>query len=93
MRRFAMPAMRTTLAPTTLGAIHLDEANATLHFSGNDLWAQAFGVDLRQLSPPPGRSIQDIQQHDQRLAQMMMGESRAQNRARQKGTVPGAPAC
>jgi hypothetical protein len=73
-----------------LGAIHLDEANATMHFDGNDLWARPVHLDFSQPSPPPERSIRHILQHDQQQAQMM-GQIHVQHQT-QPGPVPAGPA-
>ena len=74
-----------------LGAIHLDEARATMHFGGNDIWARPVSVSFSQPSPPPEQSIQHIQQHDQQQAQLM-GRLHAQNQAQQQDPAPGYPA-
>ena len=74
-----------------LSVIHLDEANATMHFNGNDLWARPVGVNFSQPSPPPEQSIQHIQQHNQQQAQLM-GQFLAPNQAQQQGLAPSCPA-
>jgi len=74
-----------------LGAIHLDEARATMHFNGNDILARPVSVNFSQPSPPPEQSIRHIQQHDQQQAQLM-GQLHAQNQAQQQGPAPGCPA-
>lgn len=73
-----------------LGAIHLDEANATMHFSGNDIWSRPVNVNFSQPSPSPEQSIRHIQQHDQQQAQLM-GRLHAQNQVQQQGPAPGCP--
>ena len=74
-----------------LGAIHLDEARATMHFNGNDIWARPVSVNFSQPSPPPEQSIQHIQQHDQQQAQLM-GQIHTRNQAQQQqGPAPGGP--
>ena len=77
-----------------LGAIHLDEATATMHFNGNDIWARPVGVNFSQPSPPPEQSIQHIRQHDQQQAQWM-GRMHAQQQAQPAqslGTAQAGPA-
>jgi len=74
-----------------LGAIHLDEARATMHFGGNDIWARPVSVSLSQPSPPPEQSIQHIQQQDQQQAQLM-SRLHAQNPTQQQDPAPGYPA-
>lgn len=70
-----------------LGVIHLDEANATMHFNGNDIWARPVGVNFSQPSPTPEQSIQHILQHDQLQAQS--GQIHAQQQAQQPGSQRG----
>jgi len=67
-----------------LGAIHLDEANATMHFNGNDIWARSVSVNFSQPSPPPEQSMLHIQQHDQQQAQVM-GQIHAQQGSQRGG--------
>ena len=71
----------------SLGTIHLDEANATMHFSGNDIWSRPVSVNFSQPSPPPEQSIQHIQQQAQ-----LTGRLHAQNQAQQQGPAQGCPA-
>lgn len=70
-----------------LGVIHLDEANETMHFNGNDIWARPVGVNFSQPSPTPEQSIQHILQHDQLQAQS--GQIHAQQQAQQQGSQRG----
>lgn len=74
----------------SLGAIHLDETNATMHFSGNDIWARPVDVNFSHASPTPEQSIQHIRQHDQQQAQVM-NQIHTQQQAQQPGSQLGGP--
>ncbi|WP_426662344.1 hypothetical protein [Rhodanobacter aciditrophus] len=73
-----------------LGTIRLDEANAIMHFCGNDIWAQPVSVNFSQPSPPPEQSIQRIQQRDLQQAQVTEQIPAMSQAQVQQGPVPGS---
>ena len=74
-----------------LDAIHFDQKNGVVSFGAtNDLIAKVACVDVKIPSPQPEQSIQQIQQFDQKQAQIAaMGHARNQAQAQQQGPTPG----
>lgn len=75
-----------------LDGVHFDREGGFVHFGAcNDLVAKAASVDVKQPSPQPEQSIQQIQHYDQHQTQVQVhiqAQTAAQNHV-QQGAMPG----
>lgn len=86
--QFTDACHRQGISERNLGNVHFDHQHGIMRISGGQNFdARTVSVDLKQASPPPAQSIQNIQQTDQQQAQIKRNNQAQSAQVHQQGPM------